>query len=211
MKKDFSIGEALAAGWRTTMANAGLIFAVEVVFLGLVLIPKVAGVYVAGSPIVFLVVQLLGYLIQSFLTLGVVEISLRLMQNKSSSFDDLFSQGSKLVPYIVATILFAVALIIGFALLIIPGIIVIAGWGLYPYFIVANQAGDTESLSQSWRLTRGVRLKFVIFLALSFLIVLAGALVFGIGLLLALPVVTNGWTHVWLKLMKQQPKRKKIA
>ena len=186
------------------MANIGLILAVEIVFLGLVLIPKIAGVYVAGNAPLFLVLQITGFVIQAFLTLGVVQISLRLMQNKPTNFDDLFSQSDKMFSYIVATMLFAIGLVIGMALFVIPGIIFIAGCGLYPYFIVVDKKGDMESLSQSWRLTNGVRVKFVVFLALSFLIVFAGAMAFGVGLFLALPVVTNAWTYVWLELSKKR-------
>jgi uncharacterized membrane protein len=60
--------------------------------------------------------------------------------------------------YIVATILFGLAFLLGFILLIVPGIIVLIVWQFFGYVIVENpQTSATEALRRSAEITKGHR------------------------------------------------------
>lgn len=58
------------------------------------------------------------------------------------------------VVYLVASLLGGVAIGIGFLLLIVPGLLLMARWSLMPSFIVGRGMGMGEAFSESWAATR---------------------------------------------------------
>jgi hypothetical protein len=72
---------------------------------------------------------------------------------------DLRRAVSAAVPYLVplgaASILASVGIAIGFALVIVPGLVLLTFWSLIIPFIVVGGAGVLESFSRSWRTVRG--------------------------------------------------------
>ena len=118
------------------------------------------------------------------------------------AYNTLFSQFdvAKLFKYIVASILYGLLLAVGFILLIVPGIYFGLKYQFYGYFIVTKNAGILESLKLSAEATKGVKLQLLGYCLVAFLIVIAGVLALGVGLLVAIPVATLGYVYIFNKL-----------
>jgi len=84
---------------------------------------------------------------------------------------------------ILAGILAGLAMMAGFVLLIIPGIIVYLALSLIYPVIIAEDSGGAESLGRSWELTRGYRWKIFVAVLVSFAV--SAAITYGIQIPMA--------------------------
>jgi hypothetical protein len=91
-----------------------------------------------------------------------------------------------LLPVAVASILAGIATVIGLALLIVPGLILLTFWSLIVPCIVIARSGTFGSFGLSWRTVRGYAWRVFGTYVLVILIWIAFAIVLGL-ILLALP------------------------
>jgi len=86
------------------------------------------------------------------------------------------------LPVLGFYILYVIAVLIGFVMLIIPALFIALGWMLGAHIIVLEGQGVIDSISRSWTLSRGSK-RWLFLLALVFGVI--GAI---IGVVLAIPV-----------------------
>ena len=91
-------------------------------------------------------------------------------------------------PILAATIVFGVMMVVGFALVVVPGIILLISFGFYDAALMIERTGPMQSLGRSWRLVSGERWR--IFLAGLVLLIIM-IIVFGV-IGLALYFVLSG-------------------
>jgi len=202
--KKFSNKEAINFGWKTFQENLGFFLILGVIILVVAIIPSIAkeiykrsdshSVKVLTNTISFLF-QIVGVLIE----LGLIKITLKLIEKQKVSIYDLFSQYHLFFKYLGAMIIYTLIVIGGTILLIVPGII----WGIkfrfFAYFIVEG-SGIIESFEKSSQITAGSKGDLFIFNVVLGLISLAGLLAFFIGVLITLPIVSMATVFVYQKL-----------
>lgn len=190
------IGYCIGQGWKYTLANFGQIFLLGLVYflISFAISAVVEGVSAEAPAFIAIIVGLLQTAISIFLSLGLVRFGHRLLDGENPPIGELFSQGSKLVPAILASILFYLMVIVGMFLFIIPGIYLAIRFGFFTQAIVEKGLGPIESLKYSWNLTKQNGLSLFGFYVLSILIIFAGALLILVGLLWAIPTT-------WLALL----------
>ena len=106
---------------------------------------------------------------------------------------DLRGTLSAALPYVLpvaaASILAAIGIVIGFALIIVPGLILLTFWSLIVPYIVLGGSSPLESFRQSWRTVRGFAwhvfgtyvLVFLIYIAVKFVLSLIFSVLPGSG------------------------------
>jgi hypothetical protein len=145
--------------------------------------------------------MILSQVLSTFLSLGAARIGLNLVSGKEVAVGMLFCEGRKLLRAIGASILFGLAVAIGILLLIVPGIYIALRYGQYMVAIVDRDLGIFESFSYSSALTTNNRLLLLGLWVLSALIVLAGLIACGVGLIFAIPMVwlTSMVAYRWMQ------------
>lgn len=190
----FSIREAISFGWVTTKANLGLFIGLTVV---LVVVSGLGGAVSAAVPILGWAASLI---LDVIITMGVIRILLKFVDGGKGEFQDLWANFDMILDYIGAAVLYSLITIAGLILLIVPGII----WGIkYSYFgflIVDKRCRATEALRQSAALTQGAKWQLFLLGLAFFGINLLGALCFGIGLLVTIPVTWLASAFVYRRL-----------
>jgi uncharacterized membrane protein len=143
------------------------------------------------------------YAVQIYLGIGQLQLILKLLRRQPASFGDLFAGGPRFWPTVGVFVLAMIALFVGFALCIIPGIILLLMfWPCY-YLVVDNKAGVTDSFSVASTITQGNKgTTFVLWLA-SIGIMLVGLLAFCIGIIFAAPLVSVMWGAAYLMMSGQ--------
>jgi uncharacterized membrane protein len=137
------------------------------------------------------------------ISLGAKKITLDLVDGKSAQLGDLFSQSKLFWKFLLATVVYAVAIVVGFLLLIIPGVYLSLKYGFFGYVLVDHpELSAMESLSESARLTEGIKWQLFVFSLALIGINILGAIVFGIGLLYTLPVSIMAYTALYRSLTK---------
>ena len=88
--------------------------------------------------------------------LGVGQIRMieKQQRGESISIQDAFSGFDSFGAAFLATAIIFVCAAVGMALLVLPGLFVIAAWGFAYYFIARDQASASDALAGSWNLLK---------------------------------------------------------
>lgn len=107
--------------------------------------------------------------------------------------------------YLAIFVLETIAVGIGLLLFIVPGLVAMVFFMFATILVIDRELGPLAALKESARLTKGNRwplLGFVILLTLMFL---AGALAFGLGLLIVYPIMCLSVMHAYQQLSGGEP------
>ena len=221
------IGFCISQGWKHTFASYGTIFLTGLVYFGVMFVFGIISSLIngtEGSEFVFNeqtgefrspqsgysaltgIFSIAEQILTLFLSMGATKIALDILAGQQANVGDLFSQGSKLLSGIGASILFGLMVVVGLILLIIPGIIVAVRFGYYQQAIVEKNLGPIEALKYSWRLTQDNGLMVFCLGLLNILIVIAGVITLVFGLLIAIPVVWLA-SHAAYRFLQGGPNR----
>jgi uncharacterized membrane protein len=192
-----SIGDAISYGWRGFWKNIAPLI---VGTIALVVVHVVFGILsvIFDSVVLQIIIRLIGYVVSLLVVLGLLRMALQVTAGESPDTNNLTNTNAW-GTYIGASIIFAIVSSIGFALCIIPGIIVYVFWGFYG-FVIADRGegvGVGEAFSRSVEITAGNRWQLFGLGILLVLINFVGALLCGVGLLFTygITAVTGAYAY----------------
>lgn len=198
----FTIKEALSYGWETLKKNFWFlvgVFAFIIVVSGIVSsISEYATKH--NMDAISAVVQLLGFLIQLMLGIGSTRIALDIYNGTPTSFKKLFVLDKTFLPYLGATLLYMIIVIVGFVLLIIPGFMWMIKYQLYPWLVIDKGMSSREAIKASGVITKGSRNKLLLFWITSLGISFVGILIVGVGLFPAVALLFMASAYIYKKL-----------
>lgn len=146
---------------------------------------------------------LIGILVQTFFQAGWMKMWLDTARGRAPNFGDAFGGLRRFGPMLLVVLLSTLAILSGFVLLIVPGVILGVGLMFAGWFVVDKNMGAVDAMKESWRITSGQRGKLF-----GFGIALAGVIMLGyfaccIGVLAAVPVAQLATGIVYLRLTGQ--------
>ncbi len=197
------IGELIKSGRAFVAEQWGLIvLAVLGVPAGVEIVSSVLQKVLSDSPLSF-VVSIASSAISVLIALGTTHIVLSLVDGKTASIAEIFSRSDLFWKYLWASIMYVLAMGIGFILFIIPGVYILLKYGFYGYVIVDRpELTAIGALKESARLTDGIKWQlFSFYLALIGINIL-GALALGIGLLYTIPVSSMATVALYRSLTR---------
>jgi hypothetical protein len=201
----FSKAEALRFGWDTLKAHLGFLAGVMLLILGLNLLPEVGRRQtLEAAPLLAVVWTLCGYLVQTATQMGLIRISLRLVDGQQPRYGDLFGDLPTLWRYIAGNLLFLLIILGGLLLLVIPGVIWSIQYQFAPFLIVDRNIGIREAFKESAGITSGVKWDLFLFFLMVMGINLLGLMAFVIGLFVTLPATMIAYTFVYRKLLERK-------
>jgi uncharacterized membrane protein len=109
-----------------------------------------------------------------------------------------------IVTVIVAGLLVGLATAVGVLLCVLPGIVVAFLSQFYVWFIVDKRLGAVDAIKASFRLISNNVGAMVLFFLATVLAYLVGALLCGVGLLAAVPVIYIAQGYTYRKLQGEQ-------
>lgn len=150
-----SVSKILSFGFRATLAHISLFLGVAGYFflglLGIALVVISMMFLVVTIPLIFVVAPCM-FIALDF---GCRKVALEVYDRGNSEAGKVYSCFYSAFYGVIAWALYSVLSSIGFALLIIPGIIVQVRCGLFPYFIIDQKVGPIKALQMSWHVTEG--------------------------------------------------------
>ncbi|MHB8066810.1 MAG: hypothetical protein ACYDIC_02805 [Desulfobaccales bacterium] len=171
-------GKYFQEGWELFKQNPGGFIGFTVIFFIIQAIlahlPRVGG--------------LISLAITAPLGAGFYVVSAKLRQRRTPEFQDFFTGFQFFVPLMLLSVVSSLLIILGFILLIIPGVFLMVCY-LFPSMLIIDRRLDFwPAMELSRRTVQGQWFGFFIFVLLIILVNLGGALLLGIGLLVSLPV-----------------------
>lgn len=192
--KTIVIGEAIEFGWKSVKSHIGFFFVVFILSCAL----SFMSIYATGlGTRVVLSLLIFG------INLGYFKLALDIVDGKSPEFKELFSCFSLLPQFVLSGILYAIVVVIGLVLFIIPGVIWAVQFGFYPFVIVRERMWPLKALRQSSAITEGVKGKLNVFALALIGINLLGLLALGIGIIITIPLSFVAIAHVFRQLETQ--------
>jgi hypothetical protein len=203
----FSKAEALRFGWGTLKAHLVFLSGLMLLILGLNALPELGRWQtLEAAPLLALVWTLCGYLIQMATQMGLVRISLRLVDGRQPRYGELFGDLPTFWRYVAVNFVFLLIILGGLLLLVVPGIIWSIKYQFAPFLIVDRNLGIKEAFKESAGITSDVKKEVFLFFLLVLGINLLGLMAFAIGLFITLPATMIAYTFAYRKLLDRKMK-----
>ncbi|MCL5019848.1 MAG: hypothetical protein M1426_05230 [Patescibacteria group bacterium] len=201
-KLHFSKKEAIDFGFE--IAKKNIIFFIGL-FVIVVLISALTSLIQFGAtlerqPILYIILYVVIFIINTIIGMGLIKISLEFVDKKKPKFSDLFHT-KNLVNFILVSLIRGVVTLIGFILLIIPGIIFSIRLQYATYLVIDKNLPPVDAVKKSWDMTRGNVWNLFFFIILLVLVNILGALLLLVGLFVTVPLTMIATTFVYRKLL----------
>jgi hypothetical protein len=122
---------------------------------------------------------------------GVEYLFLRAIRYEEADLKYLFEGfKNKYLKIILANLIVSALVIVGFALLIVPGIIALCRLAFVPYLVMDKEMEPVHAVEKSWQMTRGYGWKIFWMGIVSFFIIIGGFICFFVGV-----IISFMWIH----------------
>lgn len=206
----FDLGNVIQRTFKAIGQNAAVFFGAAIILVG---VPStlmvfgqqslMTGVSSGASGFLLMAAGGVFYLIGMYMLQGmVVKAAVTSFGGRTTAFGDAFEAGVRMfLPLLGLAIIAGLGMILGYMLLIVPGVILSVLWSVASPAVVVEKRGVFESLQRSRDLTRGYRWQvfglLVIYLLLSWVI---GAALSVLGVATGGAVGSFG-PNVWMNLL----------
>ncbi len=154
-----------------------------------------------------LAIVIIGFfvLLSNCVSMGYIKQVLNAVRNKELKYETLLSEVffGKAFRYLLASLLYAIIVVLGFLLFIIPGIYFSLKYQFFAYFIVDKNAKVMDSFKMSAKLTDGVKGKLMGLGFASIGVMILGILALLVGIIPASIVISLATAYVYETLRKQ--------
>lgn len=200
----FTTGEALKFAWQNTKANFWP-FAGFLIFLWILSslpswLTRAGNLNTAGEAII----QIIGFVVQMLVSIGFLKTVLKVVDGGKIQFSEAvvesFRNTHLLVKYFLGTLLYGLTVLLGLILLIVPGFIWLLKYMFTGYLVVDKGMKPVEAWKESALITEGSKWELFKLWLISLVISIVGALLFGVGLFVAVPIVVLAQGYVYRKL-----------
>ncbi|CAB4732825.1 unannotated protein [freshwater metagenome] len=197
----YRVGDSISYGWNAFLKNIGPMILITLVILAVqVLLNVVVG---ADAGVARIILQLVAFIVGLILGMGLIRASLAITDGVKPEVS-MLAHTAGLGSYLVAAIIFGIAVFVGLILFIIPGIIVSLIFMFYGYAIVQNPStSPIDALKRSAEITKGHRWQLLGLVVLLIIINVIGAILCGIGLLFTYGITAIAVAHAYKSLSGQ--------
>lgn len=148
------------------------------------------------------VANIVSFLLGTFVSLGMVAFFLKAHDHPESVESSELWHPQPFLQYLAAKLLTGVVVVLGFLLLVIPGVILALMFLFSEYLVVDRKLGPLEAMAESKRITSGHKWKLLGLAGLLVLMNLAGLLCLIVGLLVTIPVSALAMVHAYRLLAR---------
>ena len=196
--QSLDIGAAFRAGWRGFTANIGPLIVVALVVW--VVTGAVNWLSTDTTGLIRFLASVLSFFLGQLVAIVWISLALAIIDGRPISGESLLPDGSTLISYVIASLVFSVMLFVGLVLLIIPGLIVAVVFGVYGWALVDKGLDPIGSLRESSRLTAGRRGQLFVFILAAIGLNILGLLALVVGVLITSAVTLIAAGHLYRQL-----------
>lgn len=210
-----SAGGSFGYAWQKMFGKAFLPLLVAVIIVGILNGPFAGGAkWNAGGDFSFLTLLLIPLVLlglaYSFLFVPVIEygkdfLFLKAMRDEEADLKILFEGfRDKYLNIVLANLIIVALVILGFMLLIIPGIIIAIRLTFVSYLVMDKNMEPMRAVEKSWELTRGHGWSIFGMAILSFFIFIGGLMVCGVGIIFSFIWVHSAFAAMYQAVLNEK-------
>lgn len=138
-----------------------------------------------------------------FISMGWINVLLKVVRTGSATYQDMYNLQDKFWNYLLGTLYSGLIVMLGFLLLIVPGIIWSIKYMFVPYVIVDKNLTATKALEASANMTNGIKWKLFSYWLGFVLLNILGAVLAGVGLIITVPLTTISAVLIYESLQEK--------
>jgi len=146
------------------------------------------------------IITVILYPVAAFFRAGVIKLMLNTARGNAPNFGDIFSGASKTLNLTIAMFLKGAIILVGFLLLIVPGIYASLALSQVEFFVVDRNMSPVDAIKASWSATEGQKGNIFLYGIVSFGVMLLGLLACCLGVLVAIPVIELGTAMIFTRI-----------
>jgi uncharacterized membrane protein len=158
-------GAALSYGWKKFQENVGPMLAVVLIPVAAQIVLSIIGQAAIHSIAGAAVFQIIGIIVSAVAGLGVYRMALMITAGETASVGKAFEY-DRWGEWIVFSVVFGLMVGIGLVLCIIPGLFVLAFFGLAPFYFIDGRLSLGEALRASREAVQSKGLAFAILISI---------------------------------------------
>lgn len=202
MNATFIPGEAIKFGWEKMKKHFWFFVGLLALTCLIQIVPSgIANIFKERMFALYLLIILAAWVIQIIVKMGLIKITLDVIDKDETNLNTLFSCTQLLGKFILGSIVYGLIVAAGFILLIIPGIIWAIKYQFFAYLIIDKNMAPMEAIRKSGEMTAGNKGKLFWLGILFFLINLVGALCLFLGLFATIPTTMMAMAYVYRQLL----------
>lgn len=184
---NFSKGELIKKGWGTTKSNYVILLKIALVFIVVSIVFNAINLMANHQAGVVSLTGLISSVIQTILEIGVIKIGLDIVDGKTPDFKDIYSNYNRFIEFFLTSLIVGIFIIVGFILLIIPGIYLAVRYQFTPYIVVDKKLAYKKAWDTSAGMVKGKWMQVFLFDLILVGLNILGALALGVGLFVTIP------------------------
>lgn len=204
-KLQFSTGDILGRSWSIFKQRWTQIFGVGVLYM--VLSSIASGLPAlfqnADSQVATVVSSLVAQVLSLFLSIGITKIVLAIVRQQEVNIADMFSGGKYLLQYFLGSLVVGIITMVGFLLLIVPGIIWSLKYMFVLYLIIDENMDFSKAMKESEVMTKGIKWQLLVFGLALMGVNMLGMIPLFLGLFITIPVTSLASFVLYDVLRKQ--------
>jgi len=190
--RQLDIVQLLKYGWETYRVYLSFMIGIMITYVVVGVIPQISfSLYepeiTSWGQQIFSVIL---HILQIWIAVVLIKVSLLMIDDRLEGAHDLLTSLQVILIYFVTNILFIIMVLIGFLLLVVPGVYLYLRYQFFSYRIVEGELNPLKALMWSWYQTEDLALELFLFEMVVIGINLAGLLMLGVGLLVSYPVTS---------------------
>ena len=198
--KQLIITEIFQQAWKQTKAHIWILAGMYVAFtilssLFALLVDPLTHSWWGDS-----LVNLVSAYASSLFSLGYLRNVIEAQEDTEPQMSAYRQPAMRVINYVLASVIYAIAICVGAILFILPGIYVAVRLQYYTMFILEEDANPIQALQRSWKLTREQTWPLLLVNLSMIGLALIGMLLLFVGLFVAIPVIYGMYVIIYRNL-----------
>lgn len=210
-----SIESSFGHGWHMMFGKAFLILLVAVFIMGILNGPATGMKYSFDDSSDFSLPMLLiipaiifglayNFLLKPVFNFGNKFLYLKAMRNEDANLSTLFEGfRTNYLNIVLANLIVTALIILGFVMLIVPGIIVACRLVLVPYLVMDKKLDAMQAVEKSWQITRGHGWTIFFMAILSIFIFIAGLIFCFVGVIFSFMWIHSAFATLYQAVLNK--------
>ena len=209
-----SIGGSFGFAWRKMFERAFLPLLLAVIIVGILSGPSAGANWKMDGdgfnfPMLLLFPAVIFGLAYTFMFLPIIKygenlLFLKAMRDEEADLKSLFEGfKTKYLNIVLAHLIVTALAIIGFVMLIVPGIIILCRLVFVPFLVMDKDLEPMKAVEKSWQMTKGHGWTIFFMAILSFFIAIGGLIVFIFGILISIMWIHAAFAALYQAVLNQ--------
>jgi hypothetical protein len=200
----YSAGTAWTYGWNKFTANLGQILIAVIVLVAIQIVVQLLSYLISDALLLRWAFSLAAWVLSMIVGAGLVRAALDITEGRQVDAAKILTP-NKLGEVIVASLLTGIATFIGLIACVLPGLAIMFFTSFTLFFLMDRQEmGAIDAIKASFEFTKDNAGSVIVWFLLALATWIVGAVLCGVGLVVAIPVVLIGTAYTY-RTLNQQP------